>query len=501
MGCTAPQQCLSLPWNPIKISMRIQLGTLVIGLFAAMAAQAAPFAETGNSQLRADIFLLGNAGLTHDFSGQWPLPWAPLLSELEISAAQGAGPALGAAARRVQARAREQGGFSGAMMLGVTTMPAVVHGFGSLSREKGQAQLSLGYNGGRTAFRLSLGAITGNFTGRSFKFMPDESFIAQKIGDDVVVYGGWVSHWWGPGWISALSLSNNARPMPQVGIQRAGGASSWPVVSWLGPWQAEFFIGLMDDPRRDRNTVFNAVRIAFQPVEGLEIGLSRTEQICGENHPCVPLRDTFDFYNDLANVNATNDQGQIDVRWSHAFFGIPTQFHMSMMNEDSSPVTHSVTSHQFGVTAFLPVGRASPLRLTLEYTDTVPTRNIFGFGSVFHGAAYNNGGYVDGMRYRGRTLGFSLDSDSRLLSLQGAWTDSRGRFWELTYHNAHISNPNNLVGNIVTIAPVRMNIGEARVSLPWNGFKLDLALRLQDDQPRPESGFEAAFESRLRADF
>jgi hypothetical protein len=120
-----------------------------------------------------------------------------------------------------------------------------------------------------------------------------------------------------------------------------------------------------------------------------------------------------------------------------------------------------------------------------------------------HGFAYNNGTYLDGMRYRGRSLGFSLDSDSRLLSLQGSWTDSGGRFYELSLHHAVVSNPN-IQGsvpqayNAVTAAPFIANIGEARVSLPLSGMKLDLAARLQDDVPRPDKGFTAGFEAALR---
>jgi hypothetical protein len=226
--------------------------------------------------------------------------------------------------------------------------------------------------------------------------------------------------------------------------------------------------------------------------------LGRIEQLCGENHSCVPLRDTFHFTNDPLNMNFSNSQAQIDLRWSQSWLGLPTQIYMSLMNEDSSPFTNSGTSHLFGVTAFLPMASGSPLRLTVEYADTVPTVDIFSFGDVFHGFSYNNYSYVDGMRYRGRTLGFGLDSDSKLLSLQGAWTDEGGRFYELSFHNAHIGNPNSSSLNIVTASAMRVTIGEARVSLPWNGFKLDFALRLQDDLPRPNSGFQAAFETVLR---
>jgi hypothetical protein len=37
------------------------------------------------------------------------------------------------------------------------------------------------------------------------------------------------------------------------------------------------------------------------------------------------------------------------------------------------------------------------------------------------------------------------------------------------------------------------------MSLPWQGWKIDLAGRLQDDQPRPQKGFAASAEIALRA--
>jgi hypothetical protein len=177
--------------------------------------------------------------------------------------------------------------------------------------------------------------------------------------------------------------------------------------------------------------------------------------------------------------------------------GIPAEIYMQLMNEDSSPFTHSGTSHLFGGSVFLPT-RDSPVRLTAEYTDSVPTVDIFSFGDVLHGFAYNNSGYPDGMRYRDRTLGFSLDSDSRLLSLQAAWSDAHDRFFELSLHHAVISNPNNFSGNVVTTAPVIVNMGELRMTLPLHGMKLDIAGRLQDDQPRPQRGFAASIETALR---
>src|SRR4051812_9165280 len=130
--------------------MRFQLAKSLPAFFAVAAisaAQAAPFAEPGDSQLRADIALLGSAGLIDDVSGQWPLPWTPILSGLNDTA--GATADLRAAAARVLKRSPAQG-FSASMTVGTTNSPAVVYDFGGLGRGEGQAQLTLAYEGATT---------------------------------------------------------------------------------------------------------------------------------------------------------------------------------------------------------------------------------------------------------------------------------------------------------------------------------------------------------------
>ena len=64
-----------------------------------------------------------------------------------------------------------------------------------------------------------------------------------------------------------------------------------------------------------------------------------------------------------------------------------------------------------------------------------------------------------------------------------------------------ISDPNNTTGNVVTTAPVIVNLGEARVSVPFKGMKLDIAARVQDDQPRPAHGATGAIEAGLTVNF
>jgi hypothetical protein len=427
-------------------------------------ASASPWAEVGDNQLRGDIEVLQAAGVVEVITIAWPLPWQSLLKELSHADLARQPQSVQAAAQRVLARAQ------GALSSGVSA---------------------------------ALGGITQSFGAKPNKIMPDGTYLAARLGG-VRVYAGYLDHWWGPGQISALQLSNNARPMPQVGISRSSTqASSWPVLEWLGPWQAEFFLGTLDGPQIQSNVRYSGAHLTINPLPGLELGAAKTEEFCGQGHPCSPLRDYF-INADLSNhPDNTNGEGSLEIKYSNAIGRVPFQAYMQLMNEDYSWLSRSGSSHLFGASIFLPTA-GNPVKLTAEFTDSFATKTPFSFGDYVYGFTYTNGQYPDGMRYRGRTLGFSLDSDSTLLSLQGSWSDAAGRFYELSLHHATITNSHTPAGyNILTRVPLLLNMAEARVSLPFTlnnrTFKLDIAGRVQDDQPRPNSGFAAAIEVALRA--
>jgi hypothetical protein len=470
-------------------------------------ASASPWAEVGDNQLRGDIEVLQAAGVVKVITIAWPLPWQSLLKELSHADLARQSQSVQAAAQRVLARAQgaTASGVSAWANIDATNTPSVVYGFDGMGRGEGQAQLVLEGTDGPFSGRIALGGITQSFGSKPNKIMPDGTYLAARLGG-VRVYAGYLDHWWGPGQISALQLSNNARPMPQVGISRSSTqASSWPVLEWLGPWQAEFFLGTLDGPQIQSNVRYSGAHLTINPLPGLEIGAAKTEQFCGQGHPCSPLRDYFinaDFSNHPDNVNG---EGSLEIKYSNAIGRVPFQAYMQLMNEDYSWLSRSGSSHLFGASIFLPTA-GNPVKLTAEFTDSFATKTPFSFGNYVYGFTYTNGQYPDGMRYRGRTLGFSLDSDSTLLSLQGSWSDAAGRFYELSLHHATITNSHTPQGyNILTRVPVLLNMAEARVSLPFTlnnrTFKLDIAGRVQDDQLPPNSGFGAAIEVALRAPF
>ncbi len=131
----------------------------------------------------------------------------------------------------------------------------------------------------------------------------------------------------------------------------------------------------------------------------------------------------------------------IDVHYSGMAWGTAYEVYTQLMNEDFEP------DHAFG---HQPPVRRQRLATGSRHDAAADGRihrqhrrrgTSSASATLYSGFAYNNYDYVDGMRYRGRTLGFSLDSDSRLASLQASWIDNHDWTYTLTYHHAWISSP------------------------------------------------------------
>ena len=493
--------------NAARTALRtFALGVLILGLSNA---RAAPWAEVGDAQLRSDIETLAMAGVIDNLTTQWPLPWTRILDRLAVSGSlTGQPPAVVAAAERIRHQAAGQmvqdtSSFSA--YLDATNAPEVVRGFDALGRQNVQTQGTLSWNGESTFIQLSAGLQShDHFDTESL--LLDGTYIAKQI-NGAAIYAGYMTHWWGPGWISALSLSNNARPIPQIGISRIDSSPfKSKFLSWMGPWQAEFFVGVMDGDNIPTHTLVDGLRFNFNPLPGLDIGLERMDEACGRGHPCNPA-NYFNLQNNDTNPSKTNDQGDFDIKYSRKLGAVDVSAYLQVMNEDSNPFYHSGTSHLFGLTGWVPVGQTR-VRITAEFTDTIPTQQIFGFGDYFYGFAYNDYKYPGGMRYRDRALGFSLDSDSKLATLQASWLGAHDITWTLSYHHADLNVVPGMSGaiystiNFVSSAAVPIDIGEARASFPLlDHFTVDVAARYASDQPRPAHGSEGAGELRLKYTF
>jgi len=489
---------------------------IVVALaFAALAAplrsaEAVPFAEVGDRQLRSDIEILAARGLISGPISTWPIPVGFLKPLRDARRLEHQPAFIQAAARRVLQRlgGRNQvTGWKPAAELRFASEPELIRDFGTSARNQADVRAGLDYEGDLIGASLRVGDQT-RLNGSESKPTLDGSYVSALLGN-WQVYLGEVDQWYGPGWESSLILSNNARPIPRIGLLRnSPDAFKTRWLSWLGPWQLNTFIGLLDGGDRiDRNIPIASLRFSFEPVNGLEIGLTRITEFCGQNHTCDPFKAAFGFQNTDANRNVSNEEASIEFKYHYDFKKLSFSPYIQFQNEDTGPFVHSFTSHLAGLTWAGPWGQdGGRWRLVTEYTDSRATLNFLSFGKRAVGTAYNNTQYLDGFRYRGRTLGFSLDSESTLFSVVALLTDRHGLGYRFAYHNAHINTAelaraqatgNPATRNVVSAQPVTINEVEAGVSLPYHDFVFDFTIRGQDARPYPATSGQINFEAGI----
>ena len=481
-----------------KISISAVLMALSFS-FPAQLVHAESWAQVGDRGLRSDIEILAARGLITGLVTTWPIPAGQLRELYDESRMEQEPEYVTSAAHRVLAYLsgpNEPGDVTGVIETRVTNSPAIVRDFGALARNQADIRVGADWNNDDFGASLRIGG-QSRLNGNEGKVSLDGSSVSG-IWNNVRFYGGWVDQWYGPGWDSSLILSNNARPFPKIGLMRENPtAFETPWLSWLGPWQTNFFVGLLDGPRRDTNTYMGGFRLALAPIHGLEIALSRLTEFCGQGHPCNPLSAAFNLSNSESSQNKTNDEATIELKGTTNIGAWVFSPYAQLMNEDTGPLTHSDTSYLFGSSIVRPVGiDGAYWRVTTEYSDTVATLDAFRFGTVVHGVAYNNAGYLDGFRYRDRTIGFSLDSDSRLFTFSGQLTDAQGWIYRMVYRHADISTPELSVQqyagsaniNSVSLDPITINFGELGLSIPSRWCTIDLAVRGQDALTTPVVG-------------
>lgn len=487
-----------------------------IALLCSVAARAEPWIDVGDRALRSDIEILAARGLIDGPITTWPIPAGQfeklstnLLLEKEPEYVQFAAHRV---LQRLQGRGQPQGLVPEASASG-TNHPDTVRDFGDMSREKFNAMAGVVYDSDHFSAGLKV-SDEPRIDDRHARVGLDGSYLSALLWN-WQLYGGWVDQWYGPGWTSSLTLSNNARPVPKVGLMRNSSQAfdNW-WLGWLGPWRFDTFVGVLDGPRIDTNTILAGVRFTFEPLRNTEIGISRLSQLCGTHHTCSPLTEEFHFQNTDSNPSPVADQGTVDLKYTFAAGGVLISPYTQIMNRDNGPFVHSNTTYLVGTSLAGALGHdGAQWRVTAEYTDTLATLNWFSFDKHNYGVAYNDYKYTDGKRYRGRTLGFSLDSDSRLFALAGLVTDSGGWTYRLVYYRANVGSeqldglqqivpPDQLYDagtsyNSVSAKPVQFDQVEAGLTIPLYPWTFYYSVRAQDAQPYPAAGGKVSGEAGL----
>jgi len=437
-------------------------------------------------QLRNDVEILARHGVISGPVNSWPISWKQITRHLSRTAEMDLPPYARLAVMRVKRK------IPGELRVGAhiqaTNNPKIVRGFEKTARNDLDAEATLEYNNDDTGTTVHLQGGYREGDGEDYAHL-DGSYLSQDIGN-WALYAGAFDRWWGPGRESTLILSNNARPMPSVGLRRIEPKpfkSKW--LSWMGPWSWDMFVARMAEDRHVPHALIAGMRLTFEPVENFEVGLSRTLQLCGEGRPCDfetwgrALIAGGDLENTGGAMGPGNQLASVDLSYT---FRTGAKSALKIYGEGTAEdeVGKFFLPYQYakliGMSVYGPHGDNGALwRLSAEYSDTV-SQNIWLFGEKRNNVIYEHSIYRTGYRYKGRSLGHSLDNDSRLFSLVGEYRDSNDWTYTVKYHNTRI-NTDGAGNNVVSAPNKNIDIFEASVQGNTGFGRLTINVRHASD--------------------
>ncbi|MFL2546662.1 MAG: capsule assembly Wzi family protein [Candidatus Rariloculaceae bacterium] len=401
--------------------------------------------QPGDVRLRHEIQMLADAGVIDAPITGWPLFLAGVdLSDTDVGSLD---PATADALQRTFPRRETHALTQLDLGVGGISEQERLRGFADVPRESGEVYARFAWEAGRFAGDFSATYVSDPSDGKEWR--PDGSYIGVALGNWFVAASA-TDRWWGPGWDSSMALSNNARPIPAITIQRREARrTSIRWLRWIGPWTTQVIFSQMENDRHVPNTRFFGWRFGFKPLPKLEIGLTRTAQWCGEGRPCG-----FDTFVDLLtgvrdnpgqNVapedEPGNQLGGFDLRYSFNAFKQPMAVYSQWIGEDEQDGLPSGYLAEVGLETWNAWGDGgASYRVFAEYNE--PTCSAITDSDPNFYCAYNHHIYEDGYRYRGRVIGHSADTDSVAFTLSGMLFTTQGHSWQLTARRAELNRSN-----------------------------------------------------------
>jgi hypothetical protein len=461
---------------------------------------AEPWAAPGDALLRADLQLLADRGIIHGPLQTWPLSWGDISRDVtDVPGDTALATAEQAALNRVRKRAEwetRSGVRAPHVRLALGHDPRIIRSFENTPREDAELEAGTQWTGLRMSYRIQVTAVTDPDDDESLR--ADGSYVGGAAGNWMFALG-YIDRWWGPGWDGSLILSNNARPIPALSVNRNNSDPfDLPVLRWLGHWSASILMGQLESDATVPDALFFGARFDFRPTRGLEIGISRTAQWCGEGRPC----DASTFWDLLTGNDNRGDEGVTveneagnqlagaDLRWSAP--GVPLALYGQLIGEDEANGWPSRFIGQAGVETW---GRSDRLhgnfRVHAEYADTAAA---FYDSEPRFDYAYEHFIYKDGYRFRGHPIGDSLDNDSRVLSVGGQLTRDTGNGWSFLLQVGDLNRGGSDVNNNTVSARAAdlldFEVGHERALGPGR-MDLTLGYRSVEDSDGSASAHDA----------
>jgi hypothetical protein len=475
---------------PPALTAILRRALVCLLLAAPLPAIAEPLAAPGDFLLRHDLELLNDTGVINMPLTAWPVSLGDVHNALGEMDSFGLSDAQAAALSRLKQRLGwelDLGTPDFTFGASAAAEPRVIRSFENTPREDSEVFAKAWWLG--EWFTMNLQATYAFDPADGDEFRPDGTYAGVVLGNWVLT-AGWQERWFGPGRNGSLILSNNARPTPGIALSRNISApfeTKW--LSWMGPWTLTTFMTELDDERVVNNALLFGLRGSFRPLPGLEIGLSRTAQWCGDDRPC-----DFSTFIDLLvgkdnpgiNVDLEDQPGNqlagIDIRW--ALPGkIPAALYMQWIGEDGrSDGLVGDWLRQLGVETWGRIGSVSH-RTYFEVADTQCRQGGFGFSDPDPNCAYGNTTYQTGYRYKSRVIGYGTDGDGLSYSLGSTLVQSGGQIWNITLRFMEINRAGR-PDPVHTLSPVPLDQVDIQVSherqTRFGRFYVGIGFREQD---------------------
>ena len=471
----------------VQTRVLFALTTLLAGV-----ASADPWLAPGSEAIRADVQLLADAGILRGPVTTWPISWPDIARDALAADNRGLDEATSLALVRIQRLSRDASsrGFGGVgIRASAAYEPTMLRDFADTPREEGALGVRASWLTDHFAVNLQGSYVVNPADGKDWR--ADGTYVGVNFGN-FMLSAGFMERWWGPGWDGSLILSNNARPVPSVTLERNYTdpfKSKW--LSWIGPWRASVALG--ETESHDvavPNVKFLAARINFKPRPWLEFGLTRTAQFCGGGREC----DWGTFWDMLlGRDNQVEDGAQsedqpgnqmagYDMRLRSPWRRLPLAFYTQWIGEDEAGGLPAKFIGQYGLEAW--GSRAmGGWRVRAEYNDTACN---FTREQPLFDCAYRNSIYPQGYTYRGRIIGHSMDNDSRMFTLAAMLTRAKGDTISLAIRRVDLNRDGG--PHAISDVPVDFHNVELRYSRGLGSGKLIAGVGYDDRVVNVDSG-------------
>ena len=452
---------------------------VLVGLLGALSAlaDALPFLPAGDARLRHFVEIEADNGAIA-LGTTWPI------STLDLPPAE-----------RATLHSSLQPGTSAdaGWFVSGAVHPDPIRTFDDTPRDKAEIGLRAGWAAGDYAggvIRLSY--VLQPTDGMHYRF--DDTYVAWRLGN-WWVSAGQQQRWWGPGWDGSLILSNNARPMPSISLDRASSepfATKW--LSWIGPWRLTTFMGEEQHvSAKFPHPLFWGLRVTAKPLRDLEIGLSRTAQWCYV-HVCrlhtfedVLLGKDNAGSNIAVSQQPGNQELDWDLRWHLGTW--PSAVYWQIQGETADgryPLfpRPRQTTNLIGAELWSRGSIAGSWRTFVEWTDTTCGElSTAKSDTPTPGCAYSNNLITFGYYYRDRVIGHSLQGDGHLLTLGGLYIDAHDRTWDLRLRKGTVNRFS--LSDVNTLSPVKASLWsfEGKVDSEWRGLVISAGIGAERINP------------------